>query len=70
VEELQRKQRFKIVSSLTSSKFYVYLLSKALIVDGFEAEVSDFPWNVAVYKDEVLICGGNIVSGFIKILFT
>jgi hypothetical protein len=39
------------------------IVCQALIVDGVDAEVSDFPWNVAVYKNEVLICGGSIISG-------
>lgn len=34
-----------------------------LIVHGSNAAVSEFPWNVAVYKNETLICGGNIVTG-------
>lgn len=39
----------------------------ALVVYGSNAEAADFPWNVAIYKSIILICGGTIISG--KFLF-
>lgn len=36
--------------------------SKALIVHGNDTEASDFPWNVAIYRNNILICGGTIIS--------
>lgn len=34
----------------------------ALIIHGKDTEVSEFPWNVAIYFTNVLICGGSIIS--------
>lgn len=34
----------------------------ALVVHGENTEASEFPWNVAIYRANVLICGGTIIS--------
>ena len=34
----------------------------ALIVRGSDTDVLEFPWNVAVYRGDLLICGGSIIS--------
>jgi hypothetical protein len=36
--------------------------AQALIVNGAETDVAEFPWNVAVYRENYLICGGTIIS--------
>lgn len=34
----------------------------ALIIRGAETNAAEFPWNVAIYRDNLLICGGTIIS--------
>ncbi|XP_070496737.1 clotting factor C-like isoform X2 [Chironomus tepperi] len=36
--------------------------SKALIIHGEKTDVTEFPWNAAIYTNNILICGGNIIS--------
>lgn len=36
--------------------------AKALVIHGNQAEVSEFPWNVAIYLLNVLVCGGSIIT--------
>jgi hypothetical protein len=36
--------------------------SKPLIVNGIDANASDFPWNAAIYLQTTLICGGSVIT--------
>jgi secreted trypsin-like serine protease len=36
--------------------------AKALVIHGSETNLSEFPWNVAIYQSNVLVCGGSILS--------
>jgi hypothetical protein len=34
----------------------------ALVIHGYDTNASEFPWNVAIYRNDILICGGTIIS--------
>lgn len=38
-------------------------LSKAYVVNGVRAKnIGEVPWTAAIYKRDILICGGSIIS--------
>ena len=37
-------------------------VGQQFIADGYKAGISEAPWNVAVYRNQELICGGTILT--------
>ncbi|KAG5675846.1 hypothetical protein PVAND_005716 [Polypedilum vanderplanki] len=36
--------------------------AKALVIHGSDTEILEFPWNIAIYHSNILICSGSILS--------